>query len=167
MFILYQVSLEGMSRDNSKLAADLQSLSPVCEESESLKQLVSSLETDNAKLKDELEVARQTNSSTLQTNNESEMERNSTEEVERVREELNTEHRSEVEGLRETIVRLESSHGEREKEVEELRAQVDRCSSLEEQLKTVSQQLQQEQGSKKVRKVICSATTFTTQNNGW
>lgn len=159
-----------MSRDNSKLSAELQSLSPVCEESESLKQLVSSLEADNAKLRDELEVARQSNSSTLQTKDEAETERSSAKEVERVREELNTQHRSEVEGLRETIASLESSHGDREKEVEELRAQVDRCSSLEEQLKTVSQQLQQEQGSKKVRKVTCSAVTlsyFVTLTDGW
>lgn len=159
LFIYYcyfQVSVEEMSRENSKLTTELQSLSPLCEETESLKQLVSSLEANNAKLRDELEEVRQSSSSVLQTKDESiqsEIERSTAEEVERVREELITQHRSEVEGLRETIARLEGSHGDREKEVKELRAQVDRCSSLEEQLKSVSQQLQQEQDSKKVRNV--------------
>ena len=152
---IFQVSLEGMSRDNSKLKAEVQSLTPVREECDLLKQQAASLESDNTKLRGELDAVNKSNSSALQANDEAlrtEMERKSAEEVKRVREEMSAQHRSEVEGLRETIARLENSHGAKEKEVEDLRAQVDKSSSLEEQLKAVSEQLRQEQGSKKVRR---------------
>ena len=128
-------------------------LQSVRDERGALQLKVSSLETDNAMLRGELDNIRQNNSSSPQTTSETlraELERQSSEEVARAREELSTQHRKEVQELRDTITELKGSQGAKEKEVEDLRVQLDKCSSLEEQLKSLSDQLQQEQGSKKV-----------------
>lgn len=128
-------------------------LQSVRDERGALQLKVSSLETDNAMLRGELDNIRQNKSSSPQTTSETlraELERQSSEEVARAREELSTQHRKEVQELRDTITELKGSQGAKEKEVEDLRVQLDKCSSLEEQLKSLSDQLQQEQGSKKV-----------------
>ena len=142
-----------MCRDNAKLKSEVQSVAAVHQERDALKQQAAALEADNAKLRGEVDLAKQSSVSSLQASGEAirvELERKSAEDVERVRGEMSAQHKKEVEQLREAIAQLEGSHGNKEKEVEDLRAQVDKCSSLEEQLKTISQQLQQEQGSKKV-----------------
>ena len=147
------MTLEGVSRDQTGLKAELQSLTPVREERDALKQQTISLMADNAKLRGELDTARQSSALSLQTNDTSireELERKNSEELERVREEMNSQHRKEVAELRETIAQLEGSRGEKEVAVKDLQAQVDKCSSLQEQLKSVSQQLNEEQGAKKV-----------------
>ena len=142
-----------MSRDNASLQGEVQVLGPLREERDTLKQKASSLEADNANLRAELDVARQNSDSSLQANSEAlqvELERKSTEEVARVRQELSSQHQREMDELRGTIAHLEGSHGDKDRELDDLRVQIEKCSSLETQLKAVSEQLQHEQGSKKV-----------------
>lgn len=143
-----------MSRDKSSLQDEVQVLGPLREEKDALKQKATTLEADNANLHAELNKVRQNSDSSLQANSEAlrvELERKNTEEVARVHKELSSQHQVEVEQLQGTIAHLEGSHGDKDRELNDLRVQLEKCSSLESQLKAVSEQLQQEQGSKKVR----------------
>ena len=129
-------------------------LGPLREERDTLKQNASSLEADNNNLRAELDQFRQNSDSSLQANSETlriELERKNAEDMERVHKELSSQHQIEMEQLRGTIAHLEGSHGDKDRELDDLRLQIEKCSSLETQLKAVSEQLQQEQGSKKVR----------------
>ena len=126
---------------------------------DALKQKASSLETDNANLRCELDKVRENSDSSLQANSEAlrvELERKNAEEMARVHKELSSQHQAEVEKLRGTISHLEGGHGNKEKELNELRVQVEKLSNLETQLKAVGEQLQQEQGSKKVSLALLS-----------
>ena len=129
-------------------------LGPLREERDTLEQKASSLEADNTNLRAELDQFRQNSDSSLQANSETlriELERKNAEDMERVHKELSSQHQIEMEQLRGTIAHLEGSHGDKDRELDDLRLQIEKCSSLETQLKAVSEQLQQEQGSKKVR----------------
>ena len=142
-----------MSHDKSSLQGEVQVLGPLREERDALKQKATSLEADNTNLRAELDKLRQ-NSDSLQANSEAlriELERKNAEEVVRVHKELSSQHQLEKEQLQGTITHLEGSHGDKDRELDDLRMQVEKCSGLESQLKVVSEQLQQERGSKKVR----------------
>ena len=143
-----------MSRDQSSLQGEVQVLDPLREERDTLKQKATSLEADNTNLRAELDKLRQNSDSSLQANSEAlraELERKNAEEVARVQKELSSQHQLEKEQLQGTITHLEGSHGDKDRELDDLRVQVEKCSGLESQLKAVSEQLQQERGSKKVR----------------
>lgn len=142
-----------MNHDKSSLQGEVQVLGPLREERDALKQKATSLEADNTNLRAELDKLRQ-NSDSLQANSEAlriELERKNAEEVARVHKELSSQHQLEKEQLQGTITHLEGSHGDKDRELDDLRVQVEKCSGLESQLKAVSEQLQQERGSKKVR----------------
>lgn len=142
-----------MNHDKSSLQGEVQVLGPLREERDALKQKATSLEADNTNLRAELDKLRQ-NSDSLQANSEAlriELERKNAEEVARVHKELSSQHHLEKEQLQGTITHLEGSHGDKDRELDDLRVQVEKCSGLESQLKAVSEQLQQERGSKKVR----------------
>lgn len=107
-------------------------------------------------------MAQQSSASSLQANSkavQAELERKSAEDVEKACGELSAQHKKEVEQLQATIARLEGSQGNKDREADDLKAQVDKCSSLEGQLMALNQQLQQEMGSKKVRAVAMVAMT--------
>ena len=107
-------------------------------------------------------MAQQSSASSLQANSkavQAELERKSAEDVEKACGELSAQHKKEVEQLQATIARLEGSQGDKDREADDLKAQVDKCSSLEGQLMALNQQLQQEMGSKKVRAVAMVAMT--------
>ena len=108
------------------------------EERDTLKQKATSLEADNTNLRAELDKLRQNSDSSLHANTEAlrvELERKSAEEVARVHKELSSLHQVEMEQLRGAITHLEGSHGDKDRELDDLRVQVDRCSGLEYQLK--------------------------------
>ena len=138
-----------MNRDKSTLQGEVQVLGPLREERDTFKQKATSLEADNANLRAELGKVRESSDSSLQANSEAlrvQLERKNAEEVARVHQELSSQHQVEMEQLRGTITQLEGSHGDKDRQLDDLRVQVEKCSSLESQLKAVSDQLQQEQG---------------------
>ena len=155
-----------MNDENARLKAEAASIQSALSGMDQLKAKTGNLEIANtslaaekSELHKEIEVLRNSSNS-LQTAESgdalrAQLDKEMAKEVETVRGELMAKHEVKVQELHQTISELEEQCGERKKEVTELTAQIDKCSSLQDQLRAIGEELTGEQTAKKVCMHVC------------
>ena len=134
-----------------RLKTEVQTLKSALAERDVLVQENTALEEEKSKLLSEMNSLRQSTQPEQETAAvQVDLEKKVAEEVSTVKSELLSQHSSEVQGLKENISHLEQAQSDKDREVETLRAQIERCSSLEEQLQEMSEQFAAEQTAKNV-----------------
>lgn len=152
---LSQLTLQGLNEENSRLKGEAVSMKTALSEMEGLRTMADDLEVANRTLSDEKAalmeqlrseevVAQQATDAgdTIRAEYKDKLDQ----EVASVRGELTNQ----MTGLQRRVTELEEQCGAKEREAEELTSQINKCSSLQDQLKALSDQLIGEQTAKKV-----------------
>ena len=155
-----------MNDENARLKAEAVSLQSAVSGLDQLKAKTGNLEVANnslvaekSELHKEIEFLRKSSNSQQTAESDgalrAQLGEEMVREVDSVRGELLAKHEVEVQELHQTISELEGRCGEREKEVIELTSQIDKCSSLQDQLRVIGEELTGEQTAKKVCVCVC------------
>lgn len=150
-----------VQRSHTELMRLKKSLAEVHDDREAWKQKAEALEAAKTQLFAEVQKASSVKDNSLSRMEalREEFEQTRDQEIARERAELQAQHQEEVDRLKESLAELDglrNSVGTLEERNKELSSQVEKCSSLEQQVAALGQQLEAEQAAKKVKGCECT-----------